>query len=109
MRIEHRQAGDVVIVDVHGDVDVATAPQLREKLVQLIGDGHTDLVVDLNDVDFLDSTGLGVLVGGLKRARSNKGSLQVVSNNERVKKVFAITGLTEVFGLTDQLGDEVSP
>ncbi len=74
-----------------------TPPPLRERLNELVAEGEYHLVVDMAGVDFLDSTGLGVLVGGLKRARSHEGSLQLVCDQEKILKVFRITGLTKVF------------
>ena len=81
----------------------ATAPSLRERLVQLIDDGRVHLVIDLTPVDFLDSTGLGVLVGTLKRIRQADGELRLVVPQERIKKLFEITGLTKVFDIVDQV------
>src|SRR5579863_3567001 len=85
------------VLAVSGEVDVYTAPRLREKLVELVSQGHRQIVVDLEGVDFLDSTGLGVLVGGLKRLRSHDGELSIVCSQSRILKVFEITGLTSVF------------
>ena len=85
------------VVRVHGEVDVYTAPQLRERLDQEIDAGRHDLVVDLSGVSFMDSTGLGVLVGRLKLIRVNDGSLRLVCAHDRVLKVFVITGLDKVF------------
>jgi len=87
------------VLVVNGEVDVYTAPRLREKLVELVSAGHRQIVVDLEGVDFLDSTGLGVLVGGLKRLRSNGGDLSLVCTRARILKVFEITGLTTVFSV----------
>jgi len=89
------------ILAVTGEVDVYTAPRLREKLVDLVGQGHRKIVADLEGVDFLDSTGLGVLVGGLKRLRSHGGDLSLVCTQPRILKVFEITGLTSVFSIAD--------
>lgn len=91
------------VLAVKGEVDVYTAPRLREKLVELVSQGKTQVVVDLNGVDFLDSTGLGVLVGGLKRLRSNDGELSLVCNQPRILKVFEITGLTKVFTISESV------
>jgi anti-sigma B factor antagonist len=85
------------VVTVVGEIDVYTAPRLREKLSELVEAGHYRIVVDLEGVDFLDSTGLGVLVGGLKRVRAHEGSLTLVCTNERLLKIFRITGLAKVF------------
>jgi anti-sigma B factor antagonist len=91
------------ILAVKGEVDVYTAPRLRERLVELATDGHLRVIVDLDGVDFLDSTGLGVLVGGLKRLRSNGGDLELVCTQGRILKVFSITGLTKVFAIHDSI------
>lgn len=88
-----------VVLAVSGEVDVATAPRLREKLVGLVGEGRSRIVVDLEKVDFIDSTGLGVLVGALKRVRTNDGDLALVCTGPRILKVFEITGLTKVFAI----------
>lgn len=87
------------VVTVSGEVDIATAPVLRERLVALVAEGHHDLVVDLDDVGFLDSTGLGVLVGALKRSRSHGGDLRLVCSQPRIMKVFEITRLDAAFGI----------
>lgn len=89
--------GATTVLAVRGEVDVYTAPRLREKLVELVSQGRRNIVVDLEEVDFLDSTGLGVLVGGLKRLRSHDGDLSLVCTQPRILKVFEITGLTKVF------------
>src|SRR5690606_15969194 len=88
--------GDRTIVRVGGEIDVYTAPKLREQLVELVNDGSFHLVVDMEGVDFLDSTGLGVLVGGLKRVRAHEGSLRLVCNQEINHKIIRITGLSKV-------------
>jgi anti-sigma B factor antagonist len=94
-----RTEGERTVVEVGGEIDVYTAPKLRETLISLVEAGQYHLVVDLEKVDFLDSTGLGVLVGGLKRVRTHDGSLSLVCTRERLLKVFRITGLTKVFDI----------
>ena len=105
LNLEDRTVGDKTVLEVAGEVDVYTAPKLREKLVELVGDGNHDIIVDMTKVDFLDSTGLGVLVGGLKRVLSHDGSLALVCNQERILKIFRITGLTKVFPIHNSLDE----
>ncbi len=101
LSVTTRAEGGRMIVEVGGEIDVYSAPTLRDRLNALVADGHHDLIVDMQGVEFLDSTGLGVLVGGLKRVRTHNGSLQLVCSQERVLKVFRITGLTKVFAIHD--------
>jgi anti-sigma B factor antagonist len=97
LTVTSRQEGERTVISVSGEIDVYTAPTLRERLNELVASGHYDLVVDMEGVEFLDSTGLGVLVGGLKRVRSHDGTLRLVCAQEKILKVFRITGLTKVF------------
>jgi anti-sigma B factor antagonist len=101
------ETNGVTIVAVRGEVDIYTAPRLRELLVELTGDGHHRIVVDLEGVDFLDSAGLGVLVGGLKRLRSHNGDLLLVCTKHRILKVFEITGLMKVFSIFDSVDSAI--
>jgi anti-sigma B factor antagonist len=96
---------DLTVINVEGEIDVYTAPKLREKLIDLVNKGKYHLLVDMEKVEFLDSTGLGVLVGGLKRVRAHDGSLELVCTQERILKIFRITGLTKVFGILDSVDD----
>ncbi len=98
-----RKQGDYAVLEVAGEIDVYTAPKLREKLIELVNEGSYRLVVDLEKVDFLDSTGLGVLVGGLKRVRNHDGSLGLVCTQDKILKIFRITGLTKVFPIRDSV------
>lgn len=96
------------VLDVGGEIDVYTAPQLRERLVALVEDGARQVVVDLSRVEFLDSTGLGVLVGAFKRLRNVGGDLSLVCPRERLLKIFRITGLDGVFTIHDSVGAATS-
>jgi anti-sigma B factor antagonist len=92
-----RTVADHAVLSVGGEVDVYTAPQLRERLFELIDGGGRKVVVDLGRVDFLDSTGLGVLVGALRRLRAAGGSFGLVCDKEPLLKIFRITALDQVF------------
>lgn len=97
-----------VVVIVNGEVDIATAPKLREKLVELASQGAQHVVVNLDGVEFLDSTGLGVLIGGMKRLRGLDGDLTLVCTQPRILKVFEITGLNRAFSIYDSVDAAVA-
>jgi anti-sigma B factor antagonist len=85
------------LLTLRGEIDVYTAPRLRQAIIDLVDGGATHIVVDMEKVDFLDSTGLGVLVGGLKRVRMHEGTLAIVTSQDKILKIFDITGLNKVF------------
>jgi len=84
------------VVAVTGELDMATAPRLRQEVHRLTGQGRSRVVVDLAGVEFLDSTGLGVLVGILKRVRSHGGALRLVAPPEQVRRLLALTRLDQI-------------
>src|ERR671921_670016 len=92
-----RTVDEHTVLEVGGEVDVYTAPRLRERLIELVDSGARAVVVDLGRVDFLDSTGLGVLVGALKRLRAAGGTFSLVCAKEPLLKIFRITALDQVF------------
>src|ERR1700712_1918648 len=108
LSLSTRTEGDATVVVVGGEIDVYTAPKLREQLIDLVSSGNYHLVVDMEGVAFLDSTGLGVLVGGLKRVRAHDGSLRLVCSQERILKIFRITGLTKVFPIHTSVEEALS-
>jgi anti-sigma B factor antagonist len=99
LKLDHHARDGIEVIDVQGEIDMYTAPRLRELLIDLVSRGSCQLVVNLDKVGFLDSTGLGVLVGGLRRVRAHDGSLDLVCTQQRILKIFRVTGLTEVFGI----------
>ncbi|MGH3430432.1 MAG: STAS domain-containing protein [Mycobacteriales bacterium] len=105
LTITTRSLDEYTVVSVAGEIDVYTAPQLREKLIDLVDSGEHHIIVDMRDVEFLDSTGLGVLVGTLKRVNSANGSLSLVCTQERILKIFRITGLERVFTIASSVED----
>jgi anti-sigma B factor antagonist len=106
--IDVSKVDSYAVVSVAGEIDVYTAPKLREKLIELVSEGTYDVVVDLEKVDFLDSTGLGVLVGALKRVKAHDGSLSLVCTQDKILKIFKITGLTKVFPIHASVDEATS-
>ena len=95
------------MLTVQGDIDLFTAPQLRQSVHDLLARGCRRIVVDLRRVAFLDSTGLGVLVGALKRARDEDGDLVLVGAQRPVRRVLSVTGLDKIFTLYTELDEAV--
>jgi anti-sigma B factor antagonist len=106
--IDVSKVDSYAVVSVSGEIDVYTAPKLREKLIELVSEGTYEVVVDLEKVDFLDSTGLGVLVGALKRVKAHDGGLALVCTQDKILKIFKITGLTKVFPIHASVDEATS-
>jgi anti-sigma B factor antagonist len=95
------QRGDWLVVEISGDLDLATAPALRQELLAQLSAGSRKIVIDLTDTEFIDSVGLGLLVAVLKRVRVLDGELAVVCPEPRLRRLFTITDLDRVFVLYD--------
>lgn len=108
LKLGHYDKDGIEVVDVEGEIDISTAPRLRELLIDLVSKTSYQLVVNLDKVGFLDSTGLGVLVGGLRRVRVHDGSLDLVCTRERILRIFRVTGLTEVFGIYETVDQAIA-
>jgi anti-sigma B factor antagonist len=95
--IEMRTVEETPVLDLTGEVDSYNAPRLKDKMVLLIEEGKTDLILNLTGVEYIDSTGLGTLVAGLKRATEKGGTVRIICPNPPILKVFQITNLVKVF------------
>jgi anti-sigma B factor antagonist len=89
------------VIELAGEVDLYTAPELKHELLRVIDGGATFVVVDLTETTFIDSTTLGVLLGGLKRLRPLGGSLLLVCADRNIRKIFEITLLDRVFTIVE--------
>ena len=107
LQIEVRREEDVAVIILRGEVDAYTCARLREAMIEAIEDGGANLVVDMKNVDYIDSSGLGTLVGGLKRVSERQGAIAVVCTNPQIRKVFDITGLVKVFPIYSSEDDAV--
>ena len=90
---------DQYVISLSGEVDLYTAPEFKQQLLEVIEQGGRDVIVDLTNTTFIDSTTLGVLVGGVKRLRTNDGQLALVCSDRNITKIFEITGLDRVFAI----------
>ncbi len=100
------------VLAVRGEIDLFTAPELKQVLAESIEAGRTRVVVDLTETTFLDSTALGVLIGAVKRLRSRDGAMAIVNIDENIAKTFEITGLDQIFTIVatrDEAVEAVAP
>jgi anti-sigma B factor antagonist len=101
-------SGESYVISLAGEVDLYTAPEFKQQLLEVIGQGGKEVVVDFTNTTFIDSTTLGVLVGGVKRLRSNDGQLSLVCSDRNITKIFEITGLDRVFTIYPTRDEAVS-
>jgi anti-sigma B factor antagonist len=94
------QAGDTVTVSLHGEVDVLTVDQVRVALIEALAARPREVVVDMADLSFIDSTGLGALVFGFQRARDDGIGFRLARPTRGVHQVLVLSGLLEVVELT---------
>lgn len=105
LELETSQRDGAAVLALRGEIDVYTAPRMRQAIVDLVDAGSLNIVVDMDKVDFLDSTGLGVLVEGLKRVKTRNGTLSLVITQDKILKIFDITGLNKAFPIHGSLED----
>ncbi|NYI58117.1 STAS domain-containing protein [Cellulomonas soli] len=108
VHVTSEDVDDRTVVTVSGEIDVSSADALRDRLGLLLDEDRTDLVVDLRAVAFMDSTGLGVLVGTLKKVRTVGGRLELVVDTERLLRLFQLTALDQVFTVHRTLEDALA-
>jgi anti-sigma B factor antagonist len=102
IKVDIDKSDDKTVVLVAGEIDAYTAPKLREALLPLAEESNPDLIVNLKDVSYMDSTGLGVFVGLLKKIRKNDGHLNLVELSERLERLFSITGLNDIIDISSK-------
>ena len=98
-----KDEGGAPVVVLEGEIDLSTSPVFKETVYRVIESGKKDVVIDLNGLEFMDSTGLGVLVAALKKTSMEGGSIRLICNKRSILKVFTITGLDKVFSIYDNL------
>lgn len=103
LEVSQRSEGSVIVVEPRGEIDVWTAERLRTALHEAEGSDASSIVVDLTGVGFLDSTGIGVLVGALRRQKERERELRLVVSHPHVLKVLTITSLDKVFAIDETI------
>ena len=107
--IRRREHPPWTVLRVGGDLDVVGAPDLRQAVVTAVADGSRLLVLDLSDLDFVDSFGIGAVVGALKRLRQRGGDLALVCPSSRIRRVFEICDLDRIIALHDSVASVAAP
>ncbi|MCL5105224.1 MAG: STAS domain-containing protein [Armatimonadetes bacterium] len=107
LQIVVRRRGGVPVIDLTGEVDAYTSARFREIMLETIDGDSGSLVISMVDVEYIDSSGLGALVGGLKRVSERNGRIVIVCSKPQVRKVFEITGLEKVFPIYDEEDDAI--
>jgi anti-sigma B factor antagonist len=102
VKIDINELGNKIIVTVAGEIDAYTAPKLREALVPLTNKPNPNIIVNLKNVSYMDSTGLGVFVGLLKGVRKEGGQLKLVELTDRLERLFSITGLSDIIDISSK-------
>lgn len=105
LHIDVHRVGDHLVVGLTGELDVAAAPELRQRLVALHAEGERHMVVDLDGTDVIDEMGLGVLLGAAMRARSRGGSFSLVCTSERIGKVLSLSGMDRAVDVHASVAD----
>ncbi|MFH1429614.1 MAG: STAS domain-containing protein [Candidatus Margulisiibacteriota bacterium] len=95
LKIKVREEEGIPIIDLVGEIDVYTYPQLNEVINKIISEDHSQIIVNLENVKYIDSTGLGVLASSANKIAPQKGSLHVVCTKPQIKKIFIVSGLLE--------------
>jgi len=105
LRVGSRLTGEgSAVLSLAGEIDVSNTPEVREAGVKLLSDGATRLVVDLSQTEYMDSAGLGTLVGMLKRVKEAGGAMTIAGPQPQVRRLFEITGLDQIFAIYGDLG-----
>ena len=99
LQIDIQHDGDTAVFSLVGSLDIATSPSVRASLIEAAGQGAHDLIVDLTGLEFLDSTGLGALIGAQRRAQEQQGRVRLVVTEGPIARLLNITGLGRIFAV----------
>ncbi|MDK2933719.1 MAG: anti-sigma factor antagonist [Clostridiales bacterium] len=101
LSVIEKKSNEVVVVELNGEIDISTVTELKDKLYAIIEKNNKDVRLDCENLTYIDSTGLGVLVGALKKVKNNNKDIYIVNLRSNIKKLFLITGLDNVFKIEE--------
>lgn len=95
--IKEEKLSDSVKIYIMGEVDIYTSQNLKSRLYAIVDTNKSDLKIDCTDLNYIDSTGLGIFIGALKKAKQYEKDIYILNLKENIKKLFMITGLDKIF------------
>ncbi|MBP7901653.1 MAG: STAS domain-containing protein [Spirochaetes bacterium] len=108
MEINRRESADIVVLDISGEIDLYNAPEIKDTINQLIEDQKYNVIINLEKVSYIDSSGIGALISSLSSLKKYQGGLKIINVYASVHKVFELTKLTSFFEIFDSESDAVS-
>jgi len=108
MEINRRESGDIVIFDINGEIDLYNAPEIKEKIKEEMNKGKVNIIINLDKVSYIDSSGIGVLISSLSNLKKVGGALKLINVYASVRKVFELTKLTSFFDIYDSESDAIA-
>ncbi|HPA64360.1 MAG TPA: STAS domain-containing protein [Spirochaetota bacterium] len=108
MEINRRESADIVVLDISGEIDLYNAPEIKDTINQLIEDQKYNVIINLEKVSYIDSSGIGSLISSLSSLKKYQGGLKIINVYASVRKVFELTKLTSFFEIFDSESDAVS-
>ncbi|MDP4162993.1 MAG: anti-sigma factor antagonist [Bacillota bacterium] len=103
IKIDIEEYNESLEIKVEGEIDAYTAPKLRDAIFPLSEKENVKMIIDLTDVLYMDSTGLGVIVGVFKSVRAHNGDFKLIGLSDRLKRLFEITGLADIIDINSQI------
>lgn len=101
LNITSRMMDAMVLVEINGEIDISTVNELKERLYQIVEENPNNIKLDCSSLTYIDSTGLGALVGALKKVKSHNKDIYIANLKSNIKKLFLITGLDKVFKIEE--------
>ena len=108
MDISRRESGNVVILDINGEIDLYNAPEIKEIISKLIEEQKYSIIINLDKVSYIDSSGIGALISSLSNLKKYQGGLKIIHVSGSVRKVFELTKLTSFFEIFDKEQDAIA-
>ena len=108
MEINRRESGEVIIFDINGEIDLYNAPEIKEKIKEEMNNGKVNIIINLDKVSYIDSSGIGVLISSLSNLKKVGGALKLINVYASVRKVFELTKLTSFFDIYDSEAEALS-